>query len=510
MTSGSEVTYRPRSRGVLWPCVALGAAGAGLAVAGIARWGEVPHVWVYIGLSVAVVGIASLLAVTARVDADTYGLRFRTLLHRRSVPWRDIADFRVRLYHKNIGSARETRGVILVLRDGHKRLLPLPRSSSPDDQDFDARVEALRALHRRYGTPESGHLVVVSNRTAGRGWVGSLSLCALLLAGAGLSAWFAPAAASYQHEWRSATPCTAATPAAQRGECLTTIPARIARTEAHRPKKYSWLYFTDGRPLERLEVSYEAAQDFQAGDAVELTVWRHHVMKVAGAGHVWNRHVPAPGDMSVLAAVLALAAGCPGALVLLRLRGRRLPDDEVLPSALPFAGALAGTALWLLPLCYLHPTTLLSSHVAIGWEAAGSLVSLAFFVWAWRATRIRAPEAVTAAARPVKEEHEVLLAARFLEHTDYNPHGFGTHIVLGDGSPAVIPHSGPGRFAAKRIPVERLTVKNVRRARGSEGDIVPSSWHIAELDDAGEPVRLAAAPADLTRIIRELRPAPAQ
>jgi hypothetical protein len=104
----------------------------------------------------------------------------------------------------------------------------------------------------------------------------------------------------------------------------------------------------------------------------------------------------------------------------------------------------------------------------------------------------------------------VFLAARFLEHTDYNPHGFGTHIVLGDGSPAVIPHSGPGRFAAKRIPVERLTVKNVRRARGSEDDIVPSSWHIAELDDAGQPVRLAAAPADLTRIIRELRPAAAQ
>lgn len=52
------------------------------------------------------------------------------------------------------------------------------------------------------------------------------------------------------------------------------------------------------------------------------------------------------------------------------------------------------------------------------------------------------------------------------------------------------------------MPVERLVVKEVRRVRG--GDTVPSSWHIAELDDAGTPVRLAAAPDDLTRILREL------
>ncbi|MES4827556.1 PH domain-containing protein, partial [Streptomyces anthocyanicus] len=29
-------------------------------------------------------------------------------------------------------------------------------------------------------------------------------------------------------------------------------------------------------------------------------------------------------------------------------------------------------------------------------------------------------------------------------------------------------------------------------------------WQVAELDDAGEPVRLAAAPADLTRILHAL------
>ncbi|MFE7428775.1 PH domain-containing protein, partial [Streptomyces sp. NPDC057545] len=53
---------------------------------------------------------------------------------------------------------------------------------------------------------------------------------------------------------------------------------------------------------------------------------------------------------------------------------------------------------------------------------------------------------------------------------------------------------------------ERLTVENVRRARGADGDAIPRSWHVAELDDVGTPVRLAAAPDDLARIVHELQP----
>jgi hypothetical protein len=143
--------------------------------------------------------------------------------------------------------------------------------------------------------------------------------------------------------------------------------------------------------------------------------------------------------------------------------------------------------------------------VTLTWAAGGSLATLGLFAWAWRATRIRTP--VAAATTETAQElpaDEVFLPARFLESTDYNPNNFGTHIVLGDGPPAVTPHPGPGRFAAKRIPVERLTVKDVRRPRGSDGDTVPRSWHIAELDDAGNPIHLAAAPADLTRIIHAL------
>ncbi|MFG2623932.1 PH domain-containing protein [Streptomyces sp. NPDC048473] len=503
MTDVREVTCRPLRRRTLWSFVGLGAAGVSLAVVRMAYSGL--DVWLGVGLLPALVGIASLRAVTAQVSADAYGLHSRTLLRRRSVPWRDVADLRVRLKYANNSRIQDVRRVILVLRDGHKRLLPLPQGWSSDDPDFDAKLDALRALHRRYGAPESNHIPVVSYRTAGRGWAGSVGLCVLLLACAGLAAWFVPSTASDAQAWKAATPCTAETPATERGECLTTLRSVIAQTEANRPKRRSWLYFADSRPLERLAVSREDAQEFQPGDSVELTFWRGRVREVAGERHVWREHIPAAGDLAVIAAGCVLAAGYPGAQVLLRLRGRRLPDDEVIPSALPFAGVLVGTALWLLPLCYLHPTTLLASPVAITWAAAGLPATLGLFTWAWHATRVRTPG--EAGAIEGFAEEEVFLAARFLEHTDYNPHGFGTHIVLGGGPPAVTPHPGPGRFAAKRIPVERLTVKDLRRARGDDGDSVPRSWHIAELDDAGTPVRLAAAPADLTRIIRELGPA---
>lgn len=506
MTEAREVTCLPPHARALWILVALGAAGAALAGLRLVHPGGLVDVWQAAGLLTALVGAAALRGVTARVSADAYGLRIRTLWGTRSVPWRDVADLRVHLKYTHDSRVPDSRRVGLALRDGRRRLLPLPRSRSGDDPEFDTALEALRTLHRRHGTPESGPLPgdvpVVSHRTAGGGWAGSLSLCALLLVCAGVAAWFVPNAASGERAWRSARPCTATTPATGRADCLTTRTAVIARTDANRPKKRSRLYFTDSRPVARVDVSREAAEAFRPGDRVELTVWRGEVMEVSGARYVWHEHVPGAGSVAVVAGGLALAAGYPAAQVLLRLRGRRLPDDEVLPSALPFAGALAGTALWLLPLCYLHPTTLLTSPVALTWAAAGALVTSALLAGAWRATRVRAPGRAGANADSTGEAHEVFLAARFLEHTDYNPHGFGTHIALGDGPPAVTP--GPGRFAAKRIPVERLALRTVRRARGGDGDTVPRSWHIAELDDAGRTVRLAAAPADLDRIVREL------
>ncbi|TDC22217.1 PH domain-containing protein [Streptomyces sp. 8K308] len=443
------------------------------------------------------------------VRADAHGLWSRMLARRRSVAWADVADLRVRV--TDTYKYGQYYRVSVLQRDGREWRLPAPyRGGAPDDGAFDADVAALRALHRRYGAPESDHLVVISNRTAGgAARVVPLALTLLLLAAAVGTALLAPRLGSEQAAWRSAAPCAADAPAGERDTCLTTLPAVIAEADAapsNRPRQSSWLYLADGRPMERVEVSADAAHAFRPGDAVELTLWRGQVMEVVGEHHAWREHVPGPGSAAVLSAVLALAAGYPAAKLVLRRRWRRLPDDEVLPSALPFAGALAGTALWLLPLCYLRPTAPLDSGVTIGWAAAGSLVTLGLLGWAWRATRVRRPEPVGAGEEPAAPDQDVFVSARFLEPTDYNPHHFGTHVVIGGGPPAVTPHPGPGRFAALPIPTERLSLRDVRRARGSE-ETIPRSWHVAEFDDAGTPVRLAAAPVDLARLVRRLDPA---
>ncbi|MFF4487535.1 PH domain-containing protein [Streptomyces sp. NPDC001544] len=503
MTDVRDVTCLPPAKRALWWIVALGAAGTVLAATGTAYRGGLGYLWLGVGLASVLAGTVALHALAARTTADASGLRIRTLRGGRSVAWHEVADLRVHLRHTRNG---EFRRVAAVLRDGRRLFLPLPLSGRSDDPEFDATLDALRTLHRRYGTPASSHLPVISSRTAGRGWAGSLTVCVLLLAGAGVAAWTVPQAAAEEAAWNAARPCAAGTPAGERTECLDKLPAVIERTDADRPKQQGRLYFTGGGPLGRLEVTREAAQGFRPGDRVELTVWRGAVREVSGRHYVWHDRVGGAGDLAVGAAVLALAAGYPAAQLVLRLRGRRLPDDEVLPSALPFAGALAGTALWLLPLCHLHPATLFTSPVPIAWGASGTLASLVFLTAAWRATRLRAPRPAAVSDGPAgREGEEVFLPARFLEPTDYNPHGFGTHIALGDGPPAVTP--GPGRFAAKPIPMGRLTLKAVRRVRGGDGDTVSRSWHIAELDDAGTPVRLAAAPDDLHRILRELDPA---
>ncbi|MFJ1650367.1 PH domain-containing protein [Streptomyces sp. NPDC088337] len=434
-----------------------------------------------------------------RVSADARGLHVRTLLRRQSVPWGDIAELRVHQKPARTPWTHTPRRVSLVPHYERERLLPLPRSRSSDNPDFDAEVEALRALHRRHGAAEPRKVPVVSYRAPRRGWAGLLVVCPVLLACAAAAAGSVSGTASDEQAWKSATACTARTPAAERRECLTTTPAVISRTEADRPKRSSWLYFTDGRPVERLEVPRDAALEFEGGGSVELTFWRGRLMKVSGKNHVWRQDITTAGSTAAWAAAFLLAAGCPAAHSLLSLLGRRLRDDKELPPVIPFACALAATALWLLPLCYLHPTTLFSSPVAITWLAVGSLVTLGLLAGAWHTTCAPVPGEATEKSA-AEEDEEKFLPARFLEDTDYNPRGFGTHIVLDGGPPAVAP--GPGRFAAKPIPVQRLTLKSLRRARHT--DPVDRHWDVAELDDAGTPVRLAAEPADLARILRVL------
>ncbi|WP_329040053.1 PH domain-containing protein [Streptomyces sp. NBC_00178] len=511
MTDTPDVIPRRRRRRAARYSAVLVAAGAGLAAVRPACGAGFPDLWSAVGLLLALLGLVCLYAATARVTADDHGLRSRTLLRRRSMPWSDVAELRARVQR---GRHQDIHRVEVLLRDGRTRRLPLtPDGSSGGRADFDAELYGLRALHHRHGGPEPGRAPVLSHRTAGGGSAVSWILCVLLLAGAGLAAWFVPAAASTKQAWTSAVPCTADTPATERGDCLSTRRAVISGTDVGMGRQSSWLYFADGGPSERLGVSQEGARGFHPGDGVELTLWRGRVRVVAGEHHVWREHFPGAGDVAVVAAGCALAAGYPGARILLRRRSsRRLAADEVVPSALPFAAALAGTAGWLLPLCYVHPADPLGSPVALAWTASGVAATLGMLAWAWRATRVRTPgdpvmpgDAAAPGDEASPETTELFLAARFLDGTDYNPDCFGTHVVLGSGPPAVTPHSGPGRFAARRIPVERLTVTNVRRVRGGDGDGVHGNWHVAELDDAGTPVRLAAAPDDLTRILRELR-----
>ncbi|MCX5396251.1 PH domain-containing protein [Streptomyces sp. NBC_00102] len=447
--------------------------------------------------------------VAAEVNADADGVRHRSPLRRGEIPWQDVRALRV---HRTPTRRQERKRVSLLLSDGRVRFLPQPRSYLTTDPEFDAKVEALRALHRRHGTPdEPDHLHVIDPRTGGHGLFRPLALCALLLVvGATVAVVGVPDALADQRAWRSAVPCTAGTPSYDRAECLTDKSGVISRTEAKSGKgEDSWLYFSGSRPRERILVTYDTAVAFVPGDRVEVTFWRGTPRAVVGTHAAWHEHLVPAGQILALAAGFVLAAGYPAAVAALRVRGRGRPDDEVLPSVFPFVGALFATALWLLPLCVLHPTDLFGSPTTIIWAVAGTALSAWLLVLAVRATRVRPPaETVSTDATDgvgSGEEEEVFLFARFLDSTAYNPYGFGTHLVLGGGEAlAVSPHPGPGRFAVKRVPVERITVLRVRRLRGDDGDDVPGDWQVAELDDAGTPLRLGAAPADLARILHAL------
>ncbi|MFC9950844.1 PH domain-containing protein [Streptomyces prasinus] len=394
MNEAREVICRSQWAKTLWVLVGLGVTGV---VSALLLWAFTGlAVWPAVAVLSAVAALAPLNKAVARVRADAHGVHSRTLLRRRSVRWSDIADLQVRLKYVQKPSLQDVRRLIVVRRGGRKWTLPLPVGYTTQvrrqDRDFTDNLEAFRELHRRHGTPESSHLVVVSNRTAGSGWAGSLLASVLLLVLAGVAAYSVPSTDAYLRDWRAAGRCTAGTPAAERGEtCWTTVPAVIEYTEPSSGKGASWLYFADARPMERLSVRREAAEAFREGDEVELTVWRGSVKKVAGEHHTWREYDAPPGFTAASAALLVLIAGYPAARVLVRVRRRRRPEDEELPPVLPFLAVLAGTALWLLPLCYLHPTALFATRLTTVWPLAGALVSLALFTWAWHATRFREP-----------------------------------------------------------------------------------------------------------------------
>ncbi|MFD7677687.1 PH domain-containing protein [Streptomyces sp. NPDC060187] len=441
------------------------------------------------------------------MHADADGVRYRTLLHRRTIRWRDVAAVRV-LWTAVPSRQKEVRRVSLLLHDGRALELPQPRSHETTDSDFDASVAALRALHRPHkALEEPEHQHVATARTGGHGLLGPLAWCVpLLVVAMSIALWAVPRSLKDERAWQAAVPCTAATPVADRAECLATLPGVVVRTDAHERSKYNSVYLSAGRGTERVRVSHEIAQRLAAGDRLKVTFWHGRPRAFVGAHASWREHRASAGQLSALSVAFALAACYPVALAVQRIRGRRLPDDEVLPSALPFAGVLLVTALWLLPLCVLRPTDALGSPATITWAAAGAVGTVVLVFLAFRASRVRSPEGTPHTKGTDDAGTEaVFVRGYFLEDTDYNPHAFGTHIVLGGGEVlAVSPHSGPGRFGVRRVPVERLTFRGARRARGGDGDAIPRGWHVAEFDDRGTPVRLVAAPDDLARVMSAL------
>ncbi|MEK8142503.1 PH domain-containing protein [Streptomyces sp. M10(2022)] len=303
----------------------------------MAYWGA--DMWLGVGLLLAAAGIVPLHRVTTQVSADAHGLRSRTLLRRRSVPWPDIADLRVYLRYETTGRGRSHR-VSLLLRDGRRRLLPCRAAGPPRPPTPRTSIRSWKNSARCTAGTEIRHRTaprdLVPQRRTQPGRITGHVRAATGMRGPGRGLRLRHRVGRAGMEGGHSVHRRDAREA--RGECLTTRPAVIARTEANRPKQRSWLYLADSRPLERVAVPQEDALAFRTGDSVELTFWRGEVMEVAGERHVWHEHVPGAGGLAAIAAACVLGAGHPGARVLLRLRGRRLPDDEVLPSALPFVG----------------------------------------------------------------------------------------------------------------------------------------------------------------------------
>ncbi|MGY0024843.1 hypothetical protein [Streptomyces sp. cg35] len=337
----------------------------------------------------------------------------------------------------------------------------------------------------------------------GFGWL--LLVAVVLAAAAGAVATKVSGTVAEERAWKAAGPCRAGAPFAESAGCRFREPAVVGRTVVGHSRSGgdSWLYFRDGKPFGRLNVSSDDAAAFQPGQRVELVYWQRKVRQVTGAGHTADLAVPDGGE--VAAAVVAL--GCAGAgvaaVAALRFRFRRRPHDEVRPSPVGFVVLAVLSAAWLIPLSYFRPTTLWQEPALY----VGLVVTGALCVPIWRAARLWAP-ADFGAAPPPPDDREVFVRAAFLDDTAYNPDGFGTHLVLGGGQPAaVVPHGGPGRFAARDVPVGQLRLTEIRRVRAGDGETVSRGWYVAVFTDGadGSEVRLGAEPRQLALVLRAFK-----
>ncbi|MFD6425123.1 PH domain-containing protein [Streptomyces sp. NPDC060198] len=542
MIEAPAVTYRPAHHRALFlggltaiALAALAIAGVGAGVAHGTGWrmsGPAAGAAAVTAALLAVAGLLTLRAAAPAVRADAHGLCHRQLSRNRSVPWPEVAVLRVHRPYPHSRRPGRSR-LSVVLRDGGEHFLPLPppswRGVTPANDpsgegEFEARVGALRALHRRYGSPDPDLPSLVVPETVPYSTVPFISAlvgCLLLVLGLGTAVLGIPQALAYERAWNPPVLCAAGTPVENRLDCLVVVTGVIEGIEATGERKPAWLFFTDGGPTVDIYVSYETARSFREGDRVDVTYWRGAVEQVAGEHARWREEAMYPGALAALLAGFWLAACYPVAQIVVRVRVRRTPGAVALPLALPFAGVLVATALWLLPLCVLRRPYPLGSPTTVAWAIAGTVVTAGLLVLAFRATR-PVPPGDTAerhradagadagdgngvAAEDGRED--VFLPAYFVDSVDFDPYHSTTHLVLGpDGSLAVSPHPGPGRFGVRRIPTERLTVLRVRRVQAGEAKRgFPISWQVADLDYQGELVRLRASRTTLDRVLRPLR-----
>ncbi|WP_328722417.1 PH domain-containing protein [Streptomyces sp. NBC_00247] len=409
MIEAPAVTYRPAHHRALLLGGLTAIALATLAIAGVGAGAAHGTGWRMSGPAagaatvtaalLAVAGLLALCAAAPAVRADAHGLCHRQLLRNRSVPWPEVAVLRVHRPYPHSRHPGHSR-LSVVLRDGGEHFLPLPppswRGVTPANDpsgegEFEARVGALRALHRRYGSPDPDLPSLVVPETVPYSTVPFFSAlvgCLLLVLGLGTAVLGIPQALAYERAWNPPVLCAAGTPVENRLDC---------------------------RP---------------------------------------------------------------------------------------------------------YP---LGSPTTVAWAIAGTVVTTGLLVLAFRATRPVPPTGTAERHRADADagadagdgngvavedgREDVFLPAYFVDSVDFDPYHSTTHLVLGpDGSLAVSPHPGPGRFGVRRIPTERLTVLRVRRVQAGEAKRgFPISWQVADLDYQGELVRLRASRTTLDRVLRPLR-----
>lgn len=282
-------------------------------------------------------GVIGAYLAALRVYADDRGVRTRTPFRRRSIFWSDVVEVCVTIHP--VYRSPDQRRVTLRLTDGTTRTLPLPydQQYGPRNEQFDVQVEQLRALHARYGSGsldalDSSPRVVPPHPLLHPTVIIGLVCAVFALPFAAILVFLIlPHTAETERAWERAVSCTDATPSDDVRECLFPLPGKVEATNVDRGFRSfdSWVSFTDGRPVKRVEVSVEAAEAFRAGDDVEVTFWRGKAMTIAGDRYVWNKHVTPARDVWIGAGVSTLA-GTVGLIVAVRrsrsVAAARRPD----------------------------------------------------------------------------------------------------------------------------------------------------------------------------------------